>query len=82
MLYSVYHLLRAAKKMGLRATTRPTYLKYEEMGVFKPGEHSVVYPTSVHRVFTEQEIIDNLARFKKYMEEKYPNRKNKQEDEK
>ncbi len=62
-LYSMSHLLKAMGDKGLEMTTKPTYLKYERMGVIKPGGQSIVYSSRILRVWTAEEIKENVERF-------------------
>lgn len=67
-IYQVSKLLEELGKRGHRATSKPTYLKYEDMGIFKPGRFSLIKNNRVERVFTIEEIAENIARYERYVE--------------
>lgn len=65
-LYSKKHLLKALKSEGLPAS-HPTLIDYEKKGIIKPPSQSVVYDNGTEwRMYTKQEILDNVARVKKH----------------
>lgn len=66
-LYSITHLLAALGAEGYEATTKPTYLKYERLGVFMPGKHSITYHNRTQRLFTAEEIKENVDRYRKWL---------------
>lgn len=69
-LFSVSHLIAAFVAAGLRVTSKPTLYKYEQLGVIKPGSHSLMYGKRIERLFTAEEIAKNIERYQKYTTEK------------
>lgn len=51
---------------GVSVSSKLTYLKYERLGIFVPGKHSFTSKNGrVHRAFTNQELAENLERYRK-----------------
>jgi len=66
-LYQVTKLLGEMKKRGFLVTSKPTYLKYEKEGVFKPGKHSLIKNNRIERLFTVEEIAENIQRYSDFV---------------
>lgn len=68
-LYQVAKLLSEFKKRSIKCTTRPTYLKYEAAGILTAGKYSLVQKNRVERLFTIEEISENIRRMKEWLKQ-------------
>lgn len=62
---TVRDLIKAMSKAGL-PYTKPTLRKYEELGIIKPGVHSILYGKRVWRIYTAKEIKESVKKVQKY----------------
>lgn len=51
-------------------SSRPTYFKYEHLGVFKPGRQSALCGLKLVRLFTKEEMMENVERYKEWSRSK------------
>ncbi len=64
-LFTRKHQMEALKKARL-PHSKPTFLKYEALGIIKAGDNSIVYKDRIWRLYTREEIEENVKRVKKY----------------
>jgi hypothetical protein len=64
--FTLSHFLDLCLSSGLSVGSKPTYLKYERLGVFLPGHASVTYVHRIERLFTQEEMLTNIERYKQW----------------
>lgn len=61
-------MMAALKRAGL-PFSRPSFLKYESMGILKAGANSLVYPDRIWRLYTAEEILANVERLENWLKQ-------------
>lgn len=63
-----FRFLQEALKAGGLPYTKPTIIKYERMGIIRPGNNSVVGRQRIDRLYTKEEIGSIIRSMKEFLD--------------